>query len=264
MTVGYKNSSGTDFDSIFEPYHSGDTKAPNFGYKDSSGSDLSNRYEKLSYGSAAPAIGYKDSSGNDVNTYYAAIGTVPPSILYLSNTASSVVSTSNQLIISAPSSETSTTTTVNGSGSNAYGLLESQGGTLTASSIAPAASGRGFLFDSTALVGHTLVSGGHFSLALTLNNGFFATVTIWAVLYKYNGGAYTAISGASGTTTYPYNTKTTNTITITYSGTPSFATGDKLFVHLFAQMSGGISGSCIMYMNGGATEGSLTFPAYSS
>jgi hypothetical protein len=74
MTTGFKNSSGVDFDALFDPYVQG-TKPANTGFATSDGVDLANRYAPLSYGSAVPATGFKIASGADVNTLWAAAGT---------------------------------------------------------------------------------------------------------------------------------------------------------------------------------------------
>ena len=74
MTTGFRNSSGTDLDSVFDPYVQG-TKPAATGFRTSDGVDLNQRFAPLSFGSAAAVQGYRLSSGADVNTLWAAKGT---------------------------------------------------------------------------------------------------------------------------------------------------------------------------------------------
>lgn len=74
MTSGYRNSSGVDFDDVFDPYVQG-TKPGATGYRTSDGVDLNQRYAPLSFGTAAAATGMRLSNGADVNTLWAAKGT---------------------------------------------------------------------------------------------------------------------------------------------------------------------------------------------
>lgn len=74
MTTGFRNASGVDFDSIFDPYISG-TKPAATGYRTSDGVDLNQRYAPLSFGSQAAVTGYRLSNGADVNTLWAKKGT---------------------------------------------------------------------------------------------------------------------------------------------------------------------------------------------
>lgn len=74
MTSGFRNSSGVDFDSVFDPYVQG-TSPANTGLRISGGTDLAGRYAPLSFGSAAAVQGFRISGGADVNTLWAKIGT---------------------------------------------------------------------------------------------------------------------------------------------------------------------------------------------
>jgi len=79
MTTGFRNSSGTDFDNVFDPYVQG-TKPGTTGYRTSDGVDLNQRFAPLVFGTAAAATGFRLSSGADVNTLWAAKGTAQYSL----------------------------------------------------------------------------------------------------------------------------------------------------------------------------------------
>ena len=72
MASNYKNSSGVDFDSLFDPDVQGDgpTAAT---FKLPNGSLL--KYANIAYGSKGPDVGYKLSNGVDVSNLWAAAGT---------------------------------------------------------------------------------------------------------------------------------------------------------------------------------------------
>lgn len=74
MATNYRNSAGTDFDDVFDPYVQG-TVPPNTAYRTSDGVDLAGRYAPLSYGSKAPDVNYRTSDGTDVTNLWAAKGT---------------------------------------------------------------------------------------------------------------------------------------------------------------------------------------------
>lgn len=74
MATNYRNSAGTDFDDIFDPYVEG-TKPADTGFRTSDGVDLAGRYAPLSYGSKAPNVNYRTSDGTDVTNLWAAKGT---------------------------------------------------------------------------------------------------------------------------------------------------------------------------------------------
>ncbi len=87
MTTGYRNSSGVDFDDVFDPYVQG-TKPGATGYRTSDGVDLNQRYAPLSFGTAAAVQGYRLSGGADVNTLWAAKGTAQYSLPFNGQTYS--------------------------------------------------------------------------------------------------------------------------------------------------------------------------------
>lgn len=74
MAKGYRNSSGVDFDSLFDPYVQG-TKPANCGLRDSGGSDLVNAYAPIAFGTKGPNVGFRTSGGSDVSNLWAAAGT---------------------------------------------------------------------------------------------------------------------------------------------------------------------------------------------
>ncbi|MEW5251589.1 hypothetical protein [Microbulbifer discodermiae] len=154
MASGYQTSSGSDLDSVFDPYVQG-TKPAATGYQTSDGRDLNQRYAPLSFGSAAASTGIKLASGADLNTLWAARGTAsyytPMSNASLSRSSSSkeAISTGNTTLTSdsvttsvsggeAPYTYTwqkvsGTTLTVNSQGSAATTFARSAGGVNTTS-----------------------------------------------------------------------------------------------------------------------------------
>jgi hypothetical protein len=73
--AGFKNSAGTDLDSIFAPFVTGDKITFSTNYVDSGSFDLKDRYAPVAAGSAAAATGYKTPSGTDLGSIFAAAGT---------------------------------------------------------------------------------------------------------------------------------------------------------------------------------------------
>lgn len=74
MATGYRNSAGSDFDSIFALNQSGQYAA-NVGMRTSDGTDLSRRYEILSFGSKVADVNYRNAAGVDVTQLWAKAGT---------------------------------------------------------------------------------------------------------------------------------------------------------------------------------------------
>lgn len=74
MTTGYRNSSGVDFDSLFDPYVQGTSPAAT-GLRLSTGVDLAGRYAPISFGTKGPDVGFRTSAGLDVSNLWAAYGT---------------------------------------------------------------------------------------------------------------------------------------------------------------------------------------------
>lgn len=74
MTVGYRNSGGVDFDSLFDPYVQG-TPPANTGYRAAGGADLAGRYAPIAFGTKGPDVGYRTAGGVDLSNLWAAFGT---------------------------------------------------------------------------------------------------------------------------------------------------------------------------------------------
>jgi hypothetical protein len=74
MTVGFRNSAGVDFDSLFDLYVQG-TPPANTGFRSSAGVDLAGRYAPISFGTKGPNVGFRTSAGLDVSNLWAAFGT---------------------------------------------------------------------------------------------------------------------------------------------------------------------------------------------
>jgi hypothetical protein len=74
MPVGFRNSAGVDFDSLFDPFVTGSPPA-NTGFRDSAGVDLAGQYAPIAFGSKGPDVGFRTSGGVDVSNLWAALGT---------------------------------------------------------------------------------------------------------------------------------------------------------------------------------------------
>jgi len=74
MTTGFRNASGVDFDSLFDPYVQGTSPAAT-GLRLSTGVDLAGRFAPITFGSKGPDVGFRTSGGVDVSNLWAAIGT---------------------------------------------------------------------------------------------------------------------------------------------------------------------------------------------
>lgn len=74
MATNFRNSAGTDFDDLFDPYVTG-TVPPNTAFRTSNGVDLAGRYAPISFGSKGPDVGFRTSAGTDVSNLWAAYGT---------------------------------------------------------------------------------------------------------------------------------------------------------------------------------------------
>lgn len=80
MTVGYRNSAGTDLDSVFAAYATG-TKHPNCGFRTTGGQDLSDRFQPYVDGPKADVVGFRNGSGVDLKDLFAPFGWAPPTQL---------------------------------------------------------------------------------------------------------------------------------------------------------------------------------------
>lgn len=73
MTVGFRNSSAVDLDSLFMPYQSG-TKAGTTGFRRSDGVDLCDIYQPYTLGAQQAACGFRNSGGTDMSSLFQHIG----------------------------------------------------------------------------------------------------------------------------------------------------------------------------------------------
>lgn len=73
MATNFRDSSGTDFDDLFDPYVTG-TVPPNTAFRTSDGVDLAGRYAPLSYGSKRADVNYRTSAGTDLSNLWAQKG----------------------------------------------------------------------------------------------------------------------------------------------------------------------------------------------
>jgi len=89
MADGYRNASGVDFVSLFDPDVIGDGPTA-AGYEKSDGSLL--KYAALKYGTKGPDVGYRDSAGVDLSNYWAAAGTAQYALPINGQTFSAAVS----------------------------------------------------------------------------------------------------------------------------------------------------------------------------
>lgn len=71
MAVGYRNSAGTDFDTLFQP---GTTQAA--GFRKTDGTNL--RYAPRGTTPKVPDVGYRDENGSDLSNLWMARQTAPP------------------------------------------------------------------------------------------------------------------------------------------------------------------------------------------
>lgn len=80
MATNFRNSAGTDFDDLFDPYVAG-TVPSNTGFRTSDGVDLAGRYAPLSFGTKRADVNYRTSAGTDLSNLWAQKG----SASYVSN-----------------------------------------------------------------------------------------------------------------------------------------------------------------------------------
>jgi hypothetical protein len=69
MTVGYRNSAGTDLAALFMAYTSG-TKAAITGYRRSDAVDLRDIFQPYTQGAKKPATGIRNSAGTDMSDLF--------------------------------------------------------------------------------------------------------------------------------------------------------------------------------------------------
>lgn len=95
MATNFRDSAGTDFDDLFDPYVTG-TVPPNTAFRTSDGVDLAGRYAPLSYGSKRADVNYRTSAGTDLSNLWAQKGSttyLPAEITAESTTTSGATPT---------------------------------------------------------------------------------------------------------------------------------------------------------------------------
>lgn len=163
---------------------------------------------------------------------------LPPTQLYGTATASTTLTTANTL---DPSSGTTASSIQNTVAKNTGWLeLWSQGSNATFSGSEPAASGHGWLYDTTALEGLDLLAvggasppwNGQVSITLSTSTSSFVA-DVHARWYKRSsGGVFTLIAdGFVGSVTVT-TTQSQTSVPMTFSSHASFAAGDKLYMDI--------------------------------
>ena len=70
MATNFRDSSGTDFDDLFDPYVLG-IVPPNTAFRTSDGVDLAGRYAPLAFGAKRADVNYRTSAGTDLSNLWA-------------------------------------------------------------------------------------------------------------------------------------------------------------------------------------------------
>jgi hypothetical protein len=166
---------------------------------------------------------------------------------YLTNAASTTLTTAEQLYSTSGTPTTATSATTKIGTATGYGELYSQGNASAwgAGGSAPAPSGHGFLWDVTTLEAQTMASG-NWSATLNLikNAGANAVADIHVRAYKRSsGGVYTSIvdmvltAQTIDTFGEPYSLPSTS------GSSTAFTTGDKLYIDFILNITtpGGLS-----------------------
>ncbi len=197
--------------------------------------------------------------------------------VYLTNTASTTLSSAEQLYSTAGSPSTGNHSTTLGSATG-WGEVWGKGtGTAwAAGGSIGSPTGNGFLFDVTTLEGNDLLVGA-FTATIRLQSSGTGSVAftcdVHVRAYKYNGGTYTAIADTV-LATQVISTSGTNvspTVTTTGSNT-TFTTGDKLYLDIWLNVTvnAGASTEVIKLLNlstdtagkTGNTTAQLVTPGY--
>jgi hypothetical protein len=184
---------------------------------------------------------------------------------YLSSSAATTITTANQILTTAPASETSKTTKIGKT--TGYCELYAQGnsGGCTGVSSPPAPSGHGFILDATTLEGQQILSGnwtGAMKLAVSKSG---VTVTAYMRVFKYSGGTYTQIATSTSNSIALGTTATALTFSAGSGALTNFNTGDKLYIDFVVNITSNTANSTTetisLYENGGAAE-EMTTPGY--
>jgi len=245
MTAGIE-SANNDIDNIYAVYISGQTQAASTGVE-SAGTDLNQRYSALVYGSAAPNSGIRARSTNqDLSAIFAAKGTVTEALsLYPTSSRSVTISASANTLSTSESTvlsgEVYNATAVDfGDTRTGYGLIYSMGTGIPwpQDVTQPSPNGGGWIYDTTALEGLTMLAGTYAPTA-TLKFNAVAEAIIADVYYRVykrsSGGAYTQLVACKITNkTFDYDVVTVMATgwTNTTGASATFSVGDKLYVDI--------------------------------
>ena|SRR5579875_1254207 len=194
---------------------------------------------------------------------------------YLTNAATTTLTTANQLATALNSGAATTKSTTVGT-STGYGEVYAQG---NASAWAAAGSignpsGNGFLWDATTLEGQQIIAGTWTpTLRFQLSTGTSITADCYCRAYKRSsGGVYTLI----GSMLFSGKSITTSGNNVSFSGSSlgavSFATGDKLYIDVWLDITANSSGSGSATVkmneasaaNTGIATAQITTPGYQS
>jgi len=182
--------------------------------------------------------------------------------VYPSNIAASTIATAGKLSSTTGGTASSCSTKIGTA--TGYGQLYA----LTNSNAWPALGsigspdGNGFLWDVTTLVGNTLAAGNWTPTIRVRISGGTATADFYVRIYKYNGGTYTFV----GTCIATGNNLTSGFLNLTFNntslGSMDFATGDKLYIDVWSNITtngtGSSSATMIMTVSDSGTQGVTT------
>lgn len=172
--------------------------------------------------------------------------------LYQSTTASTTLSTANQLLTTT-STETHTNTATTGVSPHDSCLIASQGGTQTTSNSPPPPDGKGWLWDVTTLEGKSIQAGTVTVAGKFYNSGFYALSVAARLYVRSSGGTYTSIASAAASTTIGSGATTTVSVSLTVS-TTVFSTGDKLYLDWTTTETGAYNGYTYSCYQNASTE----------
>lgn len=195
--------------------------------------------------------------------------------VYLTETASTTVSTADTLLENASTGATLSNKNTNlTSGTTGWIEIWSQGdaSAQTGAGSEPSPSGHGWCDDNTTLVGNSFVSGTWtFTLGFECTTtGTFTTDVHFRAYQRSSGGTYTLICEATQTSQTLVSTSYTvlNT-SVSASSSNTFASGDKLYIDvLFNIATNSTTGNMRMQASSSSTVGSVSAqvvtPGYSS
>lgn len=188
--------------------------------------------------------------------------------VWLAAATSATLSTANQLYASSGGSPTTTQDYSLLGTATGYGEVVAQG---TASAWAASGSigtptGKGFFLDATTLNGQDLIAGsytGNVRLASATGTGGTLggtlTATIFYRVYKYSSGVYTNIITMSLAAQTINSTITTYSLSGSTGSATSFATGDKLYVDIWLNVTANANGATENIRLNRLTQDTTTF-----